>query len=162
MLRIKLIYFTLLFLTLSGCSFFNFNKEPEIVPEDFIVKQDTTFVLGEINQIQSTSEHIIRFRRGKSEISEKEQQKLFQWIQDNLPTMIAIRGTGGAEKYKDLGDQRGLSVVNLLQQSQVNVEILLLDYDAQLSGGRAIIQVVPPALAYTVRQQAPILIIKSS
>ena len=145
----------------SGCSLINFNEEPEIIPENFIVKQNTNQVRNELEEFQALSEHVVRFKSGKSEFSQREQRKLIEWIEDNQPSMIAVRGTGGAEKYKDLGDLRGLSVVNYLQSSNANIEILLLDYKAELSGGRAIVQTVPARLALVVRQQAPILIIKS-
>ena len=160
MSRIKLVIFCLLSVLLSSCAFFN--NKADIVPEDFIVKQDTAFVLNELEEIEATGEHVVRFKRGKAEISDKEQQKLFQWIEDDIPTMIAVRGTGGAEKYKELGNQRSLAVINLLQSTQANIEIILLDYKSDLPGGRAIIQSVPANLALAVRQQAPILIIKSS
>ena len=157
----KLIIVCFLVVLQAGCSYIQFSEEPDIIPENFIVKQNTNQIRSDLEEFQALAEHVVRFKSGQSELSKREQQKLIKWIEDDRPGMIAVRGTGGAKRYKDLGELRGLAVVNFLQTSQVNVDILLLEYNPTLSGGRAIVQSVPNRLALVVRQQAPILIIKS-
>ena len=142
---------------LGGCA-----GLPELrpVPGDYIVEQDITSVRNKLNKNLS-HDYFVWYQGGTDKLSSQEQEKLMSWIVSEQPTMICLRGTGGAQEYKTLAENRALGIISYLQEQKVGIDIVKLEYDPYLRGGRVLINQISPELAEEIKLTAPILIIKS-
>lgn len=144
---------------LSGCSVMN-KTGIQTAPADFIIEQDTTDVVFEIGKLYNYDHQVI-FKRNQYSLAESEKARLLDWLQATQPSMIGVRGTGGAQRHRDLGYKRASEIIGYLQSRQAGVDAVLLDYDATLLGGQGLLTVIPAALAEKIKAKAPILIISS-
>ena len=158
MYRVVIVMLSVVFI--ASCAAFKKEKEITVAPQDFIIKQNATVSTTALAAIDE-HDYLVRFEQGKTALSEKEQEKLIAWLSGTAPAMIAIRGAAGAEKYRKIGAERSLGVVRFLQSNTRGVELVILDYDAKLPGGRAFIYVLPQPLVNEIRANAPILIIRT-
>lgn len=142
---------------LSGCSVFTAVNR---VPQDFIVEQDITSVWNRLNAIK-THDYYVWYQGGTDKLTQEEQLKLQGWIDAEQPAMISLRGTGGAEHYRTLAEQRVFGVISYIQAQNAGIEMIKLEYDPSIRGGRVLITKIPAALAAEIRSSAPILVIKS-
>ncbi len=142
---------------LVGCSSLPVKKP---VAEDFIVEQDITSVWARLNS-SITHDYFVWYQGGTEQLAPEEQKKLLRWIETAQPAMICLRGTGGAEKFRTLAENRALGVIRYLQAQRVGIDMVMLDYDPVIRGGRVLINDIPPQLAREIRLTAPMLVIKS-
>ena len=152
----RIISIIITILLFSGC---NSLLKPK--PENFILEQDTTDVWSALNSVQN-HDFYIWFQGGTDKFAKEEQLKFQQWINNEQPSMICLRGTGGAEKYRDLAHRRSLSVITYLQTQHANIDMVMLDYDSSLRGGRVLINEIPEQLAAKIRASASMLVINSN
>ena len=145
---------------LGGCTILD-KKQVESAPADFIIEQDTTSVVTELNEMLNY-DHAIIFKRKQHQISEAEKARLLNWLHTTKPAMVGVRGTGGAERHRELGFMRAAEIISLLQSEQAGVDAILLDYDATLLGGQGLLTVIPSSLEQKIKTQAPILVISSN
>ena len=153
----RIIIGTTLFVLLGGCAGIPYIKP---VPGDYIVEQDITSVRNKLNKSLS-HDYFIWYQGGTDEFSQEEQQNLLNWINNEKPAMICLRGTGGSEEYRTLAENRAQGVISYLQEQQIGIDIIKLDYDPYLRGGRVLINQISPQFAEEIKQTAPILVIKS-
>ena len=142
---------------LGGCNAFSGVKH---VPADFIVEQNITTVLNKLNT-SMTHDYFVWYQGGTEKLAKEEQLKLLSWIDAEQPVMICLRGTGGAEKYRGLAENRAFGVISYLQAQKIGIDIVKLDYDPSIRGGRVLINKITPELAEEIKSTAPILVIKS-
>ena len=145
-------------LTLGGCATKEIVVEP--VPDNFVVRQNSAALNEQLHELNK-QDYVVKFARGKEEISNREKERLALWLEQTQPTMIAVRGTAGAQKYSELGEARKIATISQIFNNHSKLEIIPLDYDATLPGGRAVIEIVSDDLAGQIRNNAPILIIRS-
>ena len=156
----SVVFYVVIAVLLSGCAFLD-KKQAEPAPADFIIEQDSTNVVNELNQLLK-HDHAIIFNRKQHQIPETEKARLLNWLHTSKPTMVGVRGTGGAERHRELGFMRAAEIISFLQSEQVGVDAILLDYDATLLGGQGLLSVIPNTLEDKIKTQAPILIISSN
>ena len=160
MITKQLITLSLIAGFVSGCSTLaKFDNEQ--APADFVIEQDSTNAISSLSELNGFDHQII-FERGQTTLSEDEQARILAWIQTEQPTMIGVRGTGGAERHRDLGNSRAATIIEFIQSQNIVVDAVLLDYNAQLLGGRGLISIIPDSLAAQIKSTAPILIISSN
>ncbi len=145
---------------LSSCSVMR-KFETEKVPDDFIIEQDTTDVVFALNQLFEYDHQVI-FEHKQHVLNESEKARLRDWLQVSQPSMIGVRGTGGAPRHRELGYKRATQIISYLQSQDAGVDAVLQDYDASLLGGRALLTIIPDALAEKIKVKAPILVITSN
>ena len=149
---------------LTGCNMMDKvidTENIETTPADFVIEQNSTDVVFELNNML-VYDHQVIFKRKQFNIPESEKARLLEWLESASPAMIAVRGTGGAERHRELGYKRATTIVEYLRSQGTGVDSVLLDYDATLLGGQALITVIPDSLAQEVKANAPILIISSN
>ena len=156
----SVVVFALMAAILSGCSVTG-KKQIETAPADFIIEQDTTDVVFKLNELLDYDHQVI-FKRRQSALTESEKSRLLDWLQVTQPLMIGVRGTGGAERHRELGYKRISEIIGYLQSQQAGVDIVVLDYDAALPGGQGLLTVIPDTLEEKIKTRAPILIISSN
>ena len=141
---------------LAGCQA---NKNtPEPIPEEFIVRQNTSEITRQLDTMNQ-EDYVVAFSRGKDDLSEHEKKKLTAWMGKHQPTTITVRGTAGSDKYIELGENRKISTISHILNQGYKTEIIPLDYDPDLAGGRALIVILSDDLAQQIRDNAPILMI---
>ena len=101
---------------LSGCSVMN-KTGIQTAPADFIIEQDTTDVVFEIGKLYNYDHQVI-FKRNQYSLAESEKARLLDWLQATQPSMIGVRGTGGAQRHRDLGYKRASEIIGYLQSRQ--------------------------------------------
>lgn len=141
----------------SGCNVISGSKP---VAGDFIVEQNITTVLEKLNT-STTHDYFVWYQGGTEKLAQDEQTKLLNWIETEQPEMICLRGTGGLEKFRTLGENRAFGVISFLQAEKIGIDMVKLDYDASIRGGRVLISKIPTQLAEEIKSTAPMLIIKS-
>ena len=144
---------------ISGCQ--SIVNNGVSAPANFVVEQDATDSLAALRKL-SGFDHQVIFERYQFVISDSEKARILQWFHTTKPALIGVRGTGGAQRHEQLGNQRAASIVEFLQSQQIVVDAVILDYDASLVGGRGLITVIRDPLAAQVKATAPILIINSN
>ena len=149
---------TALMILLTGC--ITAPIAPKKPTKEYIVEQDTTNAWSILNKAAQQN-YFVWFQGGTDAFSTEEQDKLMNWIDTNQPQLICLRGTGGAEKFRDLANRRALKVITYLQSQKIDIDMVMLGYDANLRGGRVLISQIPVELASKIKAQAPMLVIKS-
>ena len=159
-MNIYVVVFSMITVLLSGCSIVD-KKNIETSPDNFIIEQNTTDVVTELNELLNY-DHSVIFKRNQFEMTEIEKARLLNWLQTIRPLMVGIRGTGGAERHRELGFTRAAEIIDFIQSEKVGVDLVLLDYDASLLGGQGLVTTIPVELAEKIKAQAPILVISSN
>ena len=142
---------------LGGCKPFSVLNQ---APGEYIVEQDITSVWQKLNS-SLPYDYFVWYQGGTGELAKEEQKKLMRWIDTEQPAMISLRGTGGSEKYRALAESRVLGVIIFLQAQKTGIDIVKLDYDPSIRGGRVLVNNVSAELAEEIKSTAPILVIKS-
>lgn len=145
---------------LSACSVAG-KKQIETVPADFIIEQDSSAVNDELNELHDYDHQVI-FKRKQFLLTESEKSRLLDWLQATQPAMVGVRGTGGAQRYRELGYNRARQIISFLRSQRSGVDMVVLDYDAALPGSQGLLTVIPDPLAEKIKISAPILIISSN
>ena len=128
--------------------------------DDYIVEQNVTSVWTQLNAIDSP-DYFVWYQGGSQQLATQEKANLLNWLDAQQPEMICVRGTGGSEKFRTLAENRALGVIRYLQSRKVGVDIVKLDYDPSIRGGRVLINALSPKLVKEINSTAPILVIKS-
>lgn len=102
-----------------------------------ITYNDTTSTIKAIASLSASDAYVVRFASGESALKENEAQALHDWVIENSITLVTVTGTGGADKYKQLGDDRANAIIALLNAK--GIDALFKEYDATLTGGQGLV-----------------------
>ena len=142
---------------LAGCASLP-DLQPK--PEDYIFEQDISSVWDKLNSAPD-HDYFVWYQGGTQALTSDEKVKLMDWIEAQQPEMICLRGTGGSEEFRALGENRVTGVIEFLQTQKVGIEIVKLDYDPSIRGGRVLVTNISSPLIEEIKSTAPILVIKS-
>ena len=141
-------------LILSGCVS---QQKPIEVPVDFVKTIDSTSIMKSLNAIDEADSIDVKFKSGQSELSEKSITYLESFIEAYQPEMVAVMGTGGAEKYHALGQARSTTLVRFFYER--GVDSIMLNYRPKSKGRRGVVWALTSDMIAEVRLNAPSLII---
>ena len=151
---INAIMATIALAMLSGCMT---QAKPIEVPKDFVKQIDSTQIMAELNELVETDGFDVRFASGQKTLSPKAIRYIETFIEAYEPQMVAVMGTAGAEKYRELGEIRTHTLV--LAFYERGIDSIMLEYRANSKGKRGVFWALPNALSAKVRTEAPSMVI---
>jgi hypothetical protein len=112
--------------------------ETIVPPANFVVQIDNDSIERKVALLTAREpDKEIRFDWGIETLNDSALASLSNWIDDTRPDMVAIAGTSGADRYRELAERRQLEVARILKQS--GIAAVLVPFDPDQPGRRTMI-----------------------
>ena len=137
-----------------GCVF---KEKPKPIPEDFVKTIDSSEVRAELAALNVTDALRVHFASGRTTLNQRTEKAIDAFLAEHAPRAVAVLGTAGSEKYRELGEARTHALAEYIYAQ--GVDLVMLDYQPDAPGKQGMVWVLTPAQVARIRLQAPSLLI---